>query len=462
MRDKPQASLLASPILIGAVTALVATVAVFLSYNANNGLPFVPTYDLTAQVRDAAGLVRGNEIRVGGKRVGIITSITAQEARGGRPLANIAMKLDRTVEPLYSGAQITIRPRSPLGLKYIELVPARTGKPLPQHGTLAVTQARPAVDLDAVLGMFDQSTRRSLQLTVAGLGTGLAGRGADFNETLAAAPELLQRFENVAANLSDPRTGLRGFVDGLDRTAAQLAPVAPQLGSLVRGADLTARALAGVRPEIEQTLAGLPPTEAIGASALATATPVLHDARLLVHDIRPGTQALPLAARRLHAALQVGIPVLRRASDLSQRLRDTLTAVEQLSSDPLTVGALNRLLATVNSALPTLRFALPAQTVCNYLGLWTRNVDSTISEGDDSGTWFRTLVVVQPDEGQAQAKPVPNLHVNPYPNTAAPGQTPECEAGNEPYKAGQSIGHAPGNQGLKTELTYPPPEVRGK
>ena len=30
--------------LIGAATTLVVIVAVFLAYNANNGLPFVPTY----------------------------------------------------------------------------------------------------------------------------------------------------------------------------------------------------------------------------------------------------------------------------------------------------------------------------------------------------------------------------------------------------------------------------------
>jgi hypothetical protein len=44
------------------------------------------------------------------------------------------------------------------------------------------------------------------------------------------------------------------------------------------------------------------------------------------------------------------------------------------------------------------------------------------------------------------------LHVNPYPNTAGPGQTRECEAGNEPYaKAKQAIGNVPGNQGTLTE-----------
>ena len=46
------------------------------------------------------------------------------------------------------------------------------------------------------------------------------------------------------------------------------------------------------------------------------------------------------------------------------------------------------------------------------------------------------------------------LHSNPYPNTAAPGQTQECEANNEVYKPGaQMIGNQPGNQGLNTEKT---------
>jgi hypothetical protein len=43
--------------------------------------------------------------------------------------------------------------------------------------------------------------------------------------------------------------------------------------------------------------------------------------------------------------------------------------------------------------------------------------------------------------------------VNPYPNTDSPGQTAECEAGNETYSgAAAVIGNEPGNQGLTTEL----------
>jgi hypothetical protein len=315
------------------------------------------------------------------------------------------------------------------------------------------------VDLDEVLNAFDQGTRRNLQLTVAGLGGGLAGRGVDFNEVLAEAPPLVRDARNVAANFADPRTGLDGAVKGLERTVAELAPVSSQLGSLVQASDTTAGALDSVRPELQQVIAGLPPTESISTHALAVARPVISDARLLVHDIRPGTRVLASAATDLHAAIRTGIPVVRRALGLSERLKNTLAAVDRVASDPLTLSTLDRLLATARTALPALRFTVPAQTVCNYLALWTRNVPSTISEGDDNGTWFRTLVVASTEEATATAGPTPSLHLNPYANSAAPGQVHECEAGNEPYEPGQHIGHVPGNQGTKTENTAPPAGV---
>jgi hypothetical protein len=93
------------------------------------------------------------------------------------------------------------------------------------------------------------------------------------------------------------------------------------------------------------------------------------------------------------------------------------------------------------------------QTRCNYLGLWTRNANSSISEGDANGNWFRTLVIANTAEFTSAAEPAPDLHANPYPHTAAPGQDGECEAGNEGYDRGQTIGNPPGNQGRSTEPT---------
>jgi hypothetical protein len=61
-----------------------------------------------------------------------------------------------------------------------------------------------------------------------------------------------------------------------------------------------------------------------------------------------------------------------------------------------------------------------------------------------------------PDDPDIRKDPIRDnyLHSNPYPNTAAPGQTQECEAGNETYVPGkQTIGNLPGNQGKATQKT---------
>ena len=50
--------------------------AVFIAYNANSGLPFVPTYHLNAELPSGGKLVKGNEVRVGGFRVGVVKEIS--------------------------------------------------------------------------------------------------------------------------------------------------------------------------------------------------------------------------------------------------------------------------------------------------------------------------------------------------------------------------------------------------
>src|SRR5436853_1431315 len=100
MRRRGAASIAANPVLIGAATTLVVIVAVFLAYNANSGLPFVPTYELKAQVPSAANLVPGNDVRIGGHRVGAVDLVKPVRQRGGGAIAILTMKLDKSVQPL--------------------------------------------------------------------------------------------------------------------------------------------------------------------------------------------------------------------------------------------------------------------------------------------------------------------------------------------------------------------------
>ena len=84
MSRRASTGLAASPLLVGAITVLITIVAVFLSYNANSGLPFVPTYEITVDLPDAEGLQAGREVRTGGARIGVIEEVDAI-VRDGRP-----------------------------------------------------------------------------------------------------------------------------------------------------------------------------------------------------------------------------------------------------------------------------------------------------------------------------------------------------------------------------------------
>src|SRR5687768_10834716 len=152
-RRRGAASLFGSPVLVGAITLLVAIVAVYLSYNANSGLPFVPTYDLKADVPNAAQLVRGFDVRIGGARVGSVSKIVPKRRENGKPYAQLTLKLDKSVEPLPADSTLLVRPRSALGLEYLQITPGRDRDDGLQAGsTIPISQARPQnVELDEFL-----------------------------------------------------------------------------------------------------------------------------------------------------------------------------------------------------------------------------------------------------------------------------------------------------------------------
>ena len=104
---------------------------------------------------------------------------------------------------------------------------------------------------------------------------------------------------------------------------------------------------------------------------------------------------------------------------------------------------------------PAVDYLAAYQLNCNYIAIASRNLASTVSEGNASGNWLRFAAVIQPSEMFPTANPASDLHFDPYPNAGAPGQPHECEAGNQPYLPGRQLGNAPGDQGTHTEMTSP-------
>ncbi len=456
-------TLTASPVLIGAVTVLVAIVAVFLSYNANSGLPFVPTYDLKANVPNAAQLVKGFEVRIGGARVGIVSRITPKRRADGSTYAQLTLKLDKTVEPLPKDTTMLVRPRSTLGLKYLQLAPGKDREGLQAGATIPVRQATPAdVELDEFLNMFDEPARRGSQANLKGFGDGLAGRGQDLNTAVPAFVPLLADLEPVARNLGSPDTQLGRFFRSLQRAAGEVAPVAETQAALFVNLDTTFSALASVaRPYLQETISEGAASEEVAIRDFPRQRPFLRNSAALFRELAPGAATLPSAAPILADAFEAGAEVLPKTPRFNEQTADLFESLEDFSDDRLAEQGITQLTRLASSLKPTLSFLTPTQTVCNYATLLFRNAASLLSEGDANGTFQRFIIIGIPEgpngEGGPSSGPANgptrdnHLHANLYPNTAAPGQPRECEAGNEPYPIGQTvIGNPPGNQGTVT------------
>ncbi len=459
-----------SPVLVGAVTVLVIIVAVFLAYNANNGLPFVSTYNLKARMSDADGLVKANEVRIGGARVGVVKSVVAVQLKNGKQEAELTLSLDKSAEPIPNDSTIEVRPKSPLGLKYLQISPGTSKVGFKAGETIPVKYATPEPgDIDKFFDMFNAPTRKAIQRNLAGFGNALAGRGPQLNEAIGALRGLVEQGEPAAANLAAPSTNFAGFFKALEAFSATVAPVAQQQASMFVVLDETFKAFANVsRPYIQETIEKGPPTLETVNAGLPKINPFLHDTARFFTALKPGAKALaetsPIIAESLHA----GIPALNASPVLNSQLTPTAEALLAFQeSEGVTTGL--ELLTDLNVNLePALRFIVPAQTACNYFSLTFKQIANSSSQGNKYGRWLNFISFPPPEgpnseSGQASApangggttkleKEKNHLHYNPLPNTAAPGQTRGCEAGNEKYIPGKTvIGEAPEVWSTETE-----------
>ena len=458
-------SIAGNPVLIGAATVLVIIVAMFLSYNANAGLPFVPTYQLTLESPSAANLVRGNEVRIGGARVGAVDSIKAKRLENDTSVALIGLKLERDVKPLPKDSTVIIRPKSALGLKYVEITRGRSDQGFEDGDTIPLAASRPTpVEFDEFTSMFNDDTRTAIQGNLQGFGDAFAGRGESINTALGVLPALLQDIQPVAKNLASPRTHLRRFFNELGDAARIVAPAAESQASLFVNLDTTFTALDEVaKPFIQDSITEGVPALDQAIKSFPHQRPFLRNSELLFHELRPGASALRVAAPDLADTFENGTSTLKRSPAFNRRLASLLQELQRFANDPVVPLGVKRLAETLETLNPTLQHLAPAQLSCNYITLWFRNVSSLLSEGDVHGTWQRFIIIATPqglnNEGTPSSAPANGpgsnyLHSDPYPNTGAPGQTKECEAGNEPWLTGRKvIGNVPGKQPNKTEGT---------
>lgn len=431
---------LTNPVLVGTTIVVALLVGVFLSYNANKGLPFVKTFPLNANVPDAQQLVAGSEVRIRGFRVGQVNEIVAEPARGDRPpFAHLVMKLDGDIKGVPEDTLVRVRPRSLLGAKFVELEPGESDRDVKPNATLPLRNARTTAELDEIFNTFDKPTREGLQNTIRNFGDAVAGRGPDINDAIGAISELMVPLRDVATALASDKTDLDGFIAAAADFSGALAPVAGKLGDLFDKGAVTLAAIDAAGKRFGQGIAELPPTEQVGLKALNDISPVLRDLADITGGLRAGTRELPRTTRELSGALRSGTRVLGRTRELTDPLDRVLRVTGTVTRDPATPSAVRRLTTALALLDPTVRDLKAAQVGCNVLGVNLRNQSEAVSRGDQQGTWLSFQPLFSSAQTPRRTSPSPNLHFDPYPTMNGA----ECEAGNEPFAPGIVIGSPP-------------------
>ncbi len=461
MNPRRRNSLAASPLLIGALTVLIAVVAVYISYGANNGLPFTPTYDIKAELPEASGLEKGNQVRLFGRRIGIVSGVVPHQNPGtGKVTAIVGLKLEKHAGPLPADTTMEVESVSAVGLKYLELKRGSSPRTIPAGATIPVSHAREPVEIQDFFNMFDKQTRIAIQQNTNAFGDGFAGRGVGLNETIHTLRPLTENAVPVLHNLASSQTGLGQLFVALDKAARQVAPVAETQASLVRELNTFFTAFAGASPSLERTIEGGPAALHQAIHSLPFEQPFLDKATEFISLLRPSAKILTKVAAPLGHAFAVGAVNVRNAAALNAQLASALQALELFSKNPLVLLGFEELTRTVELGTPLFAGLAPAQTNCNYITLAFRNLANLLSESIGNGTLARVVPILSPsgenNEGLPGSTPANgtssdvnattgqkiednHLHYNPYPYVGGPGQPKECEAGNMQYVVGKTV-----------------------
>jgi phospholipid/cholesterol/gamma-HCH transport system substrate-binding protein len=331
--------------------ALVVVVLLATAAGGSNG-----GYTVRAIFDDAGNLISGENVKIGGVKVGTVSSVTPTPQAKAAIVLNIE---NPGFQDFRSDASCKISPESLIGEKYVDCLPTQPrveGTPLPpplhripsgQEGAgeylLPVQDTSSPVDVD-LLGDIDRLPERErLTIILNELGAGLAGRGSDLSEVVKRANPALEELDKVLEILANENHVLAKLAVDSDQALQPLAKVSGQVGDFIAQANTVSQAGAATRGALARNLELFPPfLEQLG--------PALERVGRFAEQTTPTFANLKVAAPGIDKAF-TSIPAF---SSSSEKFFENLGKTSKISG-PALVGArqlLQRLQKLGKAALP--------------------------------------------------------------------------------------------------------------
>jgi phospholipid/cholesterol/gamma-HCH transport system substrate-binding protein len=322
---------------IGAVVAAIVIVAILLF--AGGG-----SYSVTAYFHNAAQLVKGNPVEIGGTSVGSVDDIKLTD--NGQ--AAIKLSIEDDHKPIPEGTQAVIRQASQSGIanRYVELElpPGRKdGKVtnIPDGGKIAITRTTTTVDLDQLFNTLDPPTRTALKAFFRNSAEQFKGKTAQQRQTFHYLNPALSTSSRVFGELNRDNPLLARFLQDSARLVNALAEKRATLTDLITNANTTFRALASQRVALMEAISRLP-------DFMRQANTTFVNLRAALDDVDPLVNASKPVAKKLRPFLHV----------LRGLARDARPTVRDLADVAFAPGANNDLFDLEESFPPLASAAL--------------------------------------------------------------------------------------------------------
>ena len=222
------------------------------------------SYFVRAIFDNASTLVPGEDVKIAGAPVGVVSDMDVTDDRK----AAVTLRIDdEGFTPFKEDASCTIRLQGLIGERFVECEPGTPEAPALQRiedgdgegeRLLPVARTSSPVDLDLVNNVMRLPYRERFSILLSELGTGLAGRGEELNEVIHRSNPALRETDELLAILADQNRTLARLAESSDRALGPLARERERVASWIVEANRTGEASAERRTDIARGINRLP------------------------------------------------------------------------------------------------------------------------------------------------------------------------------------------------------------
>lgn len=332
--------------------ALVVLIVAYLLFSGSGGARFKLLFN------NGGGLVRGDQVQVGGVPVGSVKDIELTS----NYKAQITIEVQSSLLPLHQGTTALIRvpDLTSVAGRYISLSPGPNNAPvLPSGATLPTSATESPVDLDQLFNTLNPQTRKGLQEFIEGNATQYQGVGKQINAATPYFSPAVRATNHVFNELVREEPVLTAALVEGAKALETLGNHSQQLGSLVRNAGTTFEALGSQAHNLEAGLKVLPEALHEGNQALSGLPSTVTALRKLVDASKPNFKQLAPFLAQLRGLFKQTSPVVSELSsafskpgpnnDLTDFVRDVPGLYNSLkTASPDTVKALDESVPITN------------------------------------------------------------------------------------------------------------------